>query len=178
MRVHMCTKKERDLNVKLEFRLSLRSSFYPIFKISEESYLHFSDVVKQISMILRHPTLCCIQSCLTLCDPLDGSPPPWTAHLSTGFSRQEYWSGLPCPPPGILPDPGIKPETLATPALAGGSLPLVPPTLSYHSFLKGVMFPFWFVIKRKQPWRRTTYSEPWLWATWWEYKYRHSSFCR
>ena len=33
-----------------------------------------------------------------------------------GFSRQEYWSGLPCPPPGDLPDPGIKPES---PALAG-----------------------------------------------------------
>ena len=70
MRVHVCTKKEREVNVKLEFRSSLRSSFYPIFKISEESSLHFSDVVKQISLILRHPTLCCIQSCLTLCDPL------------------------------------------------------------------------------------------------------------
>ena len=48
----MCTKKERETNVKLEFRLSLRSSFYPILKISEEISLHFSDVVKQISMIL------------------------------------------------------------------------------------------------------------------------------
>ena len=37
-----------------------------------------------------------------------------------GFSRQEYWSGLPCPPPGDLPDPGIKPESLTSPALAGG----------------------------------------------------------
>ena len=40
----------------------------------------------------------------------------WTvacqAPLSTGFSRQEYWSGLSCPPPGDLPDPGIKPESL------------------------------------------------------------------
>ena len=32
-----------------------------------------------------------------------------------GFSRQEYWSGLPCPPPGDLPDPEIKPESLAPP---------------------------------------------------------------
>ena len=47
----MCTKKERETNVKLEFRLSLRSTFYPILKISE-ILLHFSDVVKQISMIL------------------------------------------------------------------------------------------------------------------------------
>ena len=37
-----------------------------------------------------------------------------------GFSRQEYWSGLPCPPPGDLPNPGIKPASLMSPALAGG----------------------------------------------------------
>jgi len=37
-----------------------------------------------------------------------------------GFSRQEYWSGLPFPDPGNLPDPGIKPIALMPPALAGG----------------------------------------------------------
>jgi len=37
-----------------------------------------------------------------------------------GLSRQEYWSGLPFPPPGDLPDPGIQPASLASPALAGG----------------------------------------------------------
>ena len=37
-----------------------------------------------------------------------------------GFSGQEYWSGLPLPRPGDLPDPGIKPESLTSPALAGG----------------------------------------------------------
>ena len=42
------------------------------------------------------------------------------APLSMGFSRQEYWSGLPCPPPGDLPDPGIEP---ASPSLAGGFFP-------------------------------------------------------
>ena len=36
-----------------------------------------------------------------------------------GFSRQEYWSGLSCPPPGDPPDPGIEPASLMTPALAG-----------------------------------------------------------
>ena len=36
-----------------------------------------------------------------------------------GFSRQEYWSGLPCPPPGDLPDPGIEFTSLSSPALAG-----------------------------------------------------------
>ena len=48
---------------------------------------------------------------------------PWTiahqAPLSMGFSRQEYWSGLPCPPPGDLSDPGIEPASLVSPALAG-----------------------------------------------------------
>ena len=40
--------------------------------------------------------------------------------LSVGFSRQEYWSGLPCPPPGDHPDPGIESASLTSPALAGG----------------------------------------------------------
>ena len=40
------------------------------------------------------------------------------APLSMGFSRQEYWSGLPCPSPGDLPDPGIEPVSLTSPALA------------------------------------------------------------
>ena len=37
-----------------------------------------------------------------------------------GFSRQEYWSGLSCPPSGDLPDPGIEPSSLMSPALTGG----------------------------------------------------------
>ena len=41
------------------------------------------------------------------------------AALSMGFPRQEYWSGLPGPPPGDLPDPGIEPMCLTSPALAG-----------------------------------------------------------
>ena len=49
---------------------------------------------------------------------------PWAvarqAPLSVEFSGQEYWSGLPCPPPGNLPDPGIEPVSLTSPALAGG----------------------------------------------------------
>ena len=40
--------------------------------------------------------------------------------LSVEFSRQEFWSGLPCPPPGDLPNPGIKPTSVMSPALAGG----------------------------------------------------------
>ena len=51
------------------------------------------------------------------------SATPWTvahqAPLLMRFPRQEYWSGLPCPPPGNLPDPGIKLASLMSPALAG-----------------------------------------------------------
>ena len=47
----------------------------------------------------------------------------WTiacqASLSVEFSREEYWSGLPCPPPGDLPEPGIEPASLMSPALEG-----------------------------------------------------------
>ena len=46
--------------------------------------------------------------------------------LAMEFSRQEYWNGFPCPPPGDLPNPGIEPMCLKPPALAG-ALPLVPP---------------------------------------------------
>ena len=48
---------------------------------------------------------------------------PWTvahqAPLSMGFSRQEYWSGLPCSPPGDFPNPGIKSLSPESPALTG-----------------------------------------------------------
>ena len=57
-----------------------------------------------------------LQSCPTFCDL-------WSiAHqvpLSVGLSRQEYWSGLPCPPPEDLPNPGTEPASLKSPALAG-----------------------------------------------------------
>ena len=56
---------------------------------------------------------------------------PWTithqAPLSMRFSRQEYWCGLPFPPPGDLPIPGIKPASPAFPALAGGLFTTEPP---------------------------------------------------
>ena len=59
----------------------------------------------------------------------------WTAArqapLSKGFSKQEYWSGLPCPPPGDLPVPGIKAVSPASPALVGGFLTPEPPGKPY-----------------------------------------------
>ena len=65
-----------------------------------------------------------LQSCPTLCNPMDCSLP---APLSMGFSRQEYWSGLPCPPPGDLPDSEIKPVSPGSLALAGEFLATEPP---------------------------------------------------
>ena len=62
---------------------------------------------------------CCMLSRFShvqLHDSVDSSP---QAPLSIGFSRQEYWSGLPCYPPGDLPDPGVEPTSLTSPALAG-----------------------------------------------------------
>ena len=61
------------------------------------------------------------QLCLILCNPVV------LAHqvpLSMGFSSQEYWSGLPFPPPGDLHDPGIKPSSPASPLLQADSSPL------------------------------------------------------
>ena len=50
---------------------------------------------------------------------------PWTvvhqAFLSVGFSRQEYWNGLPYPPPGDLPNPGTEPTSPAAPLLQAES---------------------------------------------------------
>ena len=64
-----------------------------------------------------------LQPCPALCTPVDcglpGSP--------MGCSRQEYWSGLPFPPPGDLLDPGIEPTSLLSPALTGEFFTLVPP---------------------------------------------------
>ena len=53
----------------------------------------------------------------TLCNPMDYSLPGSSVH---GFSRQEYWSGLPFPSPGNLPTPGVEPRS---PALQADSLP-------------------------------------------------------
>ena len=55
-----------------------------------------------------------VQLYVTLCTVAHQAP------LSMGFSMQEYWSELPCPPLGNLPNPGIEPITLMSPALARG----------------------------------------------------------
>ena len=79
--------------------------------------LHLSN--NQIATVKNKTTLKKYVSCSVISD----STTQWTAGcqapLSTEFSRQEYWSGLPCPPPGDVPDPGIKPRS---PALQANSL--------------------------------------------------------
>ena len=64
---------------------------------------------------------------------------PWTvapqAPLLMGFSRQEYWSGLPCLPPGDLPNPEIKPASPVSPALQVDSLP-TEQALAQNSFTR------------------------------------------
>ena len=80
---------------------------------------------------------------------------PWTvayqAPLSLGFSRQEYWSGLPFPSPGDLPNSGIKPES---PVLQADALPSEPPGKSQG---KRPWFNSWV---RKIPWRRDRLPTP------------------
>ena len=78
---------------------------------------------------LYSPLLSCFSCVQLFVTPRNYNP---LAPLSMEFFRQEYWSGLPCPPPGDLPGPGIEPVSLTSPALAGGCfcfvfLPLVPP---------------------------------------------------
>ena len=78
------------------------------------------------SLNLTNYVCCCLvaKSCLTLATL-------WIiacqAPLSMGFSRQEYWSGFPFPSLGALPNPGIEPMSLVSPALAGGFFTTEPP---------------------------------------------------
>ena len=60
------------------------------------------------------------QPCLT------ATPWSYQAPLSMEFFRQEHWSGFPFPTPGDLPDPGVEPASLASPALAGDFFTTVP----------------------------------------------------
>ena len=63
-----------------------------------------------------------------------------------GFSRQEYWSGLLCPPPGDLPNPGIEPRSLMSPALQADSLPSEPPGKPTRMFIVALfMVAKWFM---------------------------------
>ena len=99
--------------------------------------------------------------------------------LSMRFSRHEYWSGLPCPPPGHLPDPGIEPMSLTSPALAGGFFTTsttweAPFTCFYYFMCKSICMYMYKVIKARwcfycwmvSPTRWTgVWASSWSW--WW-----------
>ena len=76
---------------------------------------------------------CCVCVCVCVCtlSCVLLFVTPWTAAhqapLSMEFYRQEHWSGVPFPPPGDLPSPGIEPRSLGSPALAGGFFTTSPP---------------------------------------------------
>ena len=87
---------------------------------TDEIVDEFVSHMRPLSVLVTHA---CMLSCFSRVQLLVTL---WTvvhqAPLSMEFSRQEYWSGLPCPPPGDLPCPGIEPGSVMPPASAGGFL--------------------------------------------------------
>ena len=81
------------------------------------AFLDFGKHVKAASILIigTCERAKALQLCPTLAWPIACQAP-----LSMGFSRQEHWSGLPCPPAGDLPDPKTEPTFLTSPVLAGG----------------------------------------------------------
>ena len=75
-----------------------------------------SSCVHAYSVVLPCPTLCDLLDCVACKVPLSGQCP-----------RQDYWSGLPFPSLGDLPDPGVEPSSLGSPVLAGGRFTTAPP---------------------------------------------------
>ena len=118
------------LTLKEEASILLQNiKFAPWFGGKSSDPVSFSPLQWQIWPILKTPIFIycvCIFSCSfvsDLCDPMGSSPPGSSVH---GFCKQEYWSGLPFPTPGDLPDPGIEPTSPASSALAGGFFTTVP----------------------------------------------------
>ena len=84
----------------------------------EQLYIHKMDNLEETDKSLER----CVRICAQLLGCTWFFETLWTvarqAHLSMGFSRQEYWSGLPFPPPGGLPNPGMEPMSPMSPALS------------------------------------------------------------
>ena len=145
------TKQHSSFLMLRKFQSSSRCIAIVLFSVS-----------KSLTLPLVHAKS--LQSCLTLCNPPDCSPTrllcPW------GFSRQEYWSGWPCPPPGDLPDPGIEPFPLRSPTLAGrffttsttweAQLTPYPELFRFHLFLSSLLscqspIPGCFILNTNPP---------------------------
>ena len=106
--------KETETNVQNSKEPVTQTSLHLIFIASFNR--HFFHIFK-ISLFM----CVCAQSCPILCNPIDLA---CQASLSMKFSRQKYWSGLPFPSPGYLPDPGIEPRS---PVLQADTLTYEPP---------------------------------------------------
>ena len=109
-----------DTLYKINFTISLRQFLKDTTQGPLASKITWLVVVGDGVINAYYRALCAMPSHFSrvrLCDPMRCSLP---AHLSMGFSRQEYWNGLPCPPQRDLPNPGCKPTSLTSPVLAGG----------------------------------------------------------
>ena len=127
--------KHKRLNSKSTRRNFLNhllsgKSFLSMTQNPEIPFIHnliksFKSLQGQPQRIILPRVMCCVLSHVWLFVTL------WTvalqAPLSLGFSRQEYCSGLPCPPPGDCPNIGIEPVSLTSPILWEDSLPTQPP---------------------------------------------------
>ena len=154
------------------------------------------------SKISKRMLPCCaklIQLCPTLCNPLDCSPLGSSVH---GILRQEYWSELPCPPPGDLPNLGTEPLSLMSPALAGGFFTTSATweeedvgTLLWSSrfcfdfpyLSTDVLFTFWDPIRAATVHLLSCLQPPLVWDSlsvfpgfpwpWWSWGVRHPAEC-
>ena len=111
-------KKDKSFSlVEENIYIRIKHSFIHLLKNNK----HLRSDNNVLSSILSTTCMLSHFSCVRLFGTL------WTvahhAPLSMGFSRQEYWSEMPCPPPGDLPDPGIKPASPVSPVLWADSLP-------------------------------------------------------
>ena len=78
---------------------------------------------------MQRQTRIILAQCSTVCDPMNCGPPGSSVYgiFQARILEWEYWSGLPFPPPGDLPNLGIKPESLTSSALVGGFFTIEPP---------------------------------------------------
>ena len=91
----------------------------------EPDELHSIELAKNRTRLMYTLSACLVsQLCPTLCDPLDCSPPGFSVH---GISQTRTLEGVPCPPQGDLPTPGMEPMSPVSPALKADSLALAPP---------------------------------------------------
>ena len=121
--------------------------FYSLWSYNAYSPNFWLNHFKNVRSTSVYVCVCVLfaQSCPIFCDPMDCNL--W-ASLSMKFSRQEYWSGLPFPAPGDLPNPGIEPRSLS---LQADPLPSEPP-----GKLQGVQGgeQRWGPLCSRQHWRR------------------------